>query len=177
MQNKIEAINELNETLKGPEELCGIFLPPGAEKRTDVLLLAEMPSMNEPKGPKTGDCKIPNFGTTARDDWFREMLEKYGLSGVYVTDIVKRRDIPRRPTEYEIEQWLPFLNKEISILNPNMVIVIGKRTYDSFLRYVVSHLDNKFRHDFIFHYCSQVPRVKFESRLQDVVTKYNLARQ
>lgn len=174
MRDKENALNELNRTLSPPEELRGEFLPLDAKKRFDVLLLAEMPSMNEPKG------SIPiahNFGVTKRDRFFQDMLVKYGLYGVYVTDIVKRRDYPRRPTEDEISHWLPFLKKEIGVLNPSTVIVIGKRTYDSFLRYVVSHLANHFRHDFIFHYSSQVPRGKFESRLKEVVTRYSLSRK
>jgi uracil-DNA glycosylase family 4 len=174
MRDKIRSLIELNKTLSPPEELCGLFLPPRAKERDDVLLLAEMPSMNEPKG---SNPNAYNFGVTARDRFFQEMLVKYNLAGVYVTDIVKRRDIPRRPTQNEIDQWLPFLQQEIAILNPNMVIVIGRRTYDSFLRYVVSRLSNHFRHDFIFHYCSQVPRAKFEARLREVVAQYNLSRK
>jgi hypothetical protein len=175
MQAKINALSELNEQLSPPEELCGLFLPIGAEQRDDVLLLAEMPSMNEPKGPSQSPY---NFGVTARDRFFQDMLIKYGMSGVYVTDIVKRRDIPRRPSKLEVEQWLPFLEKELSILCPNMIIVIGKRTYyDSFLRFAIEHLDEHFRHDFIFHYCSQVPRQKFEGRLREVVCRYSLCRK
>jgi hypothetical protein len=108
MQAKIEALSRLNRQLSPPEKLAGQFLPPGAKERDDVLLLAEMPSMNEPKG----SIQSPyNFGVTARDRFFQEMIVKFGLSGVYVTDIVKRRAKPRRPTEDEIEQWLPFLKK------------------------------------------------------------------
>jgi len=174
MQAKIEALSRLNRQLSPPEELCGLFLPPGAAQRDDVLLLAEMPSMNEPKGSVQSPC---NFGVTARDRFFQDMLVDYGLSGVYVTDIVKRRDIPRRPSEHEVKQWLPFLKKELAILCPSMIIVIGKRTYDCFLRHVIEYLDGHFRHDFIFHYCSQVPRAKFETRLREVVGQYNLSRK
>ena len=175
MQAKIEALSKLNEQLSPPEELCGVFLPSVAEQRDDVLLLAEMPSMNEPKGPVNGPY---NFNVTARDRFFQDMLVKYGLFGVYVTDIVKRRDFPRRPSKREVEQWLPFLKKEISILCPTMIIVIGKTTYEnSFLRHVSTHLDAHLQHDFIFHYSPQVPRVKFETRLRKVVAQYNLCRK
>lgn len=173
MRNKINALSELNKQLSPPEELCGLFLPPDAKERDDVLLLAEMPSMNEPKRQNPGAY---NFGVTIRDRFFQDMLVKYGLSGVYVTDIVKRRAIPRRPTEDEIRQWLPFLKKEMAILDPNMVIVVGRRTYGSFLRYVLGQLNCHIRHDFIFHYCAQVSRSKFEARLRDVVIKHDLLR-
>ena len=175
LNDKIEALAELNKQLSPPDELCGLFLPPGTrQRRDDILLLAEMPSMNEPctsvKGPY-------NFGVTARDRFFREMLVKHGLAGVYVTDMVKRRDVPGRPTEQEIVAWLPFLKEELDILKPGMILVIGKRTYDSFLRHVVRHIGNHFHHDFIFHYCSQVPRGKFETRLKEIVERYDLSRK
>ena len=174
MRDKIEALSRLNRQLSPPEELCGLFLPPGARQRDDILFLAEMPSMNEP----SNSVHTPfNFGVTARDRFFQDMLVKYGLAGVYVTDIVKRRDVPRRPTKSEIVLWLPFLKKELAILTPSMIIVIGKRTYDSFIRHVAEQLNDHFRHDFIFHYCSQVSRSKFEERLREVVDKYNLSRK
>lgn len=175
MQAKIEALSELNKQLSPPEQLCGLFLPIDAEQRDDVLLLAEMPSMNTPAGPINEPY---NFGVTVRDRFFQDMLVQYGLSGVYVTDIVKQRNLPRRPTKEEVEEWLPFLKEELSILCPRTIIVIGKRTYfDSFLRLVSEHLDDHFQHDFIFHYCRRVPRKKFETRLREVVAQYNLNHQ
>ncbi|MGD0092774.1 MAG: hypothetical protein ABSE73_22915 [Planctomycetota bacterium] len=55
--------------------------------------------MNEPKNDgQNVNFENFNFGVTARDRFFQEMLVKYGLSGVYVTDIVKKRDLPRLPT-------------------------------------------------------------------------------
>ena len=175
IQSKVDAILKLNEQLSQPKELCGVFLPSGAEQRDDLLLLAEMPSMNEPKGSFNGPF---NFNVTKRDRFFQDMLVKSGLSGVYVTDIVKRRDFPRRPSKSEVEQWLPFLKKEISILCPKMVIVIGKTTYyNSFLRHVAAHIDDNILHDFIFHYTSRVPREKFETRLSEVVSQYDLCRK
>ena len=175
MRSKIKALLKLNKTLSPPpQERSGLFLPIGSDKRYDVLLLAEMPSMNKTKDK---NFSAHNFHATERDSFFRKMLVKYGLSGVYVTDIVKRRATPRKPTKHEIEKWLPFLKKEIAILNPSIVIAIGWRTYESFLLYVNPYLDSVFHHDFIYHYCSRVTRAKFESRLRDVVAKYHLSRQ
>lgn len=175
VNDKFESLSMLNGQLSPPDELGGLFLPPGTkQRRDDILLLAEMPSMNEPNISVNSPY---NFGVTARDLFFQEMLVRHGLAGVYVTDIVKRRDVPRRPTEQEIVTWLPFLKKELAILKPDMILVIGKRTYDSFLRHVVGSIGNHFRHDYIFHYCSQVPRGKFESRLKEIVERYDLSRK
>ena len=51
----------------------GAFLPSGAEQRDDVILQAEMSSMNEPKEPVNGPY---NFGVTARDRFFQDMIVK-----------------------------------------------------------------------------------------------------
>lgn len=175
MQVKIDALSKLNKQLSPPEELCGVFLPYDVEeKRDDVLLLAKMPSMSEPKEKVQGPY---NFNVTADDRFFQEMLVKHGLSGIYATDIVKCRDKPRKPTEEEVESWLPFLKKELSILSPRIIIVIGKGTYcDIFLPLVEEHLDGHFQHDYIFQNSHWVKPEEFEDRLREVVTKNSLFR-
>ena len=175
MQQKVQALRNLNATLRAPKQLSGVFLPSGARERDDLLLLAEMPSMATPK--TTDPVKQVNFGATARDSFFKDMLQKHGLSGVYVTDVVKQRAQPRPPTREEILEWRPFLLQEIEILDPKVIIVIGRRTYEqSFLPHILPALKSQISHDYIFHYCSQVSRAKFAVRLAVVVEKYSLAR-
>ena len=100
------------------------------------------------------------------------MLVKYGVGGSYVTDIVKKRNIPRRPTKEEIKEWLPFLLKEIEIIDPRAIVVLGKRTYDaSFKRNVEPFISQNIKIDYVFHYSSQVPRSKFEQRFAEVVDR------
>lgn len=175
MKDKVKALSELNGQLSSPNQLAGLFLPPGSNERDDVLFIAEMPSMNEPKDRVLHQNY--NFGVTARDKFFQEMLVKYGLAGVYVTDIVKSRNVPGKPTKKEIFDWLPFLMQEIKILDPQLIIVIGKRTFEaSFMPYVYPKLKPDIACDYIFHYCSQIPRTKFEKRFSAVLEKYNLHR-
>jgi uracil-DNA glycosylase family 4 len=167
---KLRKLKELNESLEPPDELGGVFLPIGHEPRFDLMLVAEMPSMNEPKGG--GLRRNYNFDVTARDKFLQEMLVKYGVAGSYLTDVVKRRDLPRRPTTAEIREWLPFLLTEIEIVQPAAIIVLGKGTYDrSFKRFVQSRVPNHVLVDWVFHYSSQVPRAKFERRFSDVIRK------
>lgn len=167
---KVEKINKLNKSLKQPEELAGMFLPRGYKEQFDIMFVAEMPSMNEPKGVLAEDNF--NFGVTARDRFFQDMLVKYGAAGSYVTDIVKARDIPRQPTEKEIKEWLNFLLEEIKIIGPRVIIVIGQRTYEQSFRPFIEQLAPKdIKIDYIFHYCSQVPRDKFEERFKKIVRR------
>lgn len=170
MDSRLGRLEDLNRSLNPKQELSGVFLPVGSQKRFDVMFLAEMPSMNEPK-EKIGKS-IPNFGVTARDMFLQEMMTKYGCAGSYVTDIVKTRDVPRRPRPEEVKTWLPFLLQEIEIIHPEAIIVIGKRTYDvSFKPFVEHQIPKGIKTDWVFHYCSQVSRPKFEKRFREVVGK------
>ena len=168
MKDKIRKIEKLNKTLESQKELGGTFLPVGVKEQFDIMFIAEMPSM---KTPKIINQDF-NFKVTARDRFFQEMLVKYGVGGSYVTDIVKERNIPRRPTKEEIKEWLPFLLKEIEIIDPRAIVVLGKRTYDaSFKRNVEPFISQNIKIDYVFHYSSQVPRSKFEERFAEVVDR------
>lgn len=177
MDGRAKAIDELNRILKHPNELGGVFLPPNYQPlQFDLVFLGEMPSLNEPKD-KAKQSNF-NFDVTLRDKFLQGMMIKYGVAGSYATDIVKRRDKPRQPTEGEILRWLPFLLKEIEIINPKGLVVLGKRTYEeSFLPYVARHIPADIYFDYVFHYSSQVPRSKFERRFAQVITKVLHARQ
>ena len=169
--NKLNELKNLNKTLRPPRELGGVFLPSVYEKRFDVVFVAEMPSMNEPANDESADNF--NFGVTARDKFFQEMMVKYNVAGSYVTDIVKERSVPGQPTAAEIQKWLPFLLKEIAIIQPKTIIVLGRRTYvASFKPFVEPELaDKNIKIDWVFHYSNQVPRNKFERRFAKVIGK------
>jgi uracil-DNA glycosylase family 4 len=100
------------------------------------------------------------------------MMVKYGVAGSYVTDIVKTRDVPRRPKPDEVTRWLPFLLKEIEIIQPQTLVVLGKRTYEqSFVPFVARNIPKNIKVDWVFHYSNQVTRKKFEDRFRQVVGK------
>ena len=169
MDSRLTRLEALNKTLNPPNDLSGVFLPVGSPKRFDMMFLAEMPSMNVPEDWVEGQ-PIPNFAETARDMFLQEMMRKYKVDGSYVTDIVKTRDEPRKPTRTEIKSWLPFLLKEIEIIQPQTLVVLGKRTYEgSFRPFVAQHIPNNVKVDWVFHYSNQVTRKKFEDRFREVV--------
>jgi len=178
MDTKLNKLEQLNKRLKPPKELGGIFLPKNFRKRFVFMFVAEMPSMNEPKN-KSSENDNFNFSVTARDRFFQEMMIKYGVAGSYVTDIVKARDIPRQPTEKEVQKWLSFLLKEIEIIQPKAIIILGKRTYETsfkpFIEPRISRISKEIKVDYVFHYSSQVPRNKFERRFNKIINgmKYN----
>ena len=171
MSNKLNKLEKLNKTLKPPKELSDVFLPRGSKRQFSFMFIAEMTSMNE---PKDWDGKSNyNFNVTKRDEFLQDMMEKYGVGGSYATDIVKARNILRQPTEKEIQKWLPLLLKEIKIIQPKAIIVLGKRTYKkSFKPFVEPSIFPKgIKVCYAFHYGSQVPRKKFERRFREVIKR------
>jgi uracil-DNA glycosylase family 4 len=169
MDSRLSRLEVLNKTLNPTHDLSGVFLPVGSSKQFGVMFLAEMPSMNVPKDWVEGQ-PIPNFAETARDKFLQEMMIKYGVAGSYVTDIVKTRDVPRSPEPDEVTRWLPFLLTEIEIIQPQTLVVLGRRTYEaSFRPFVAGHIPTNVKVDWVFHYSNQVPRKKFEDRFRQVV--------
>ncbi|HOX30543.1 MAG TPA: uracil-DNA glycosylase family protein [Candidatus Paceibacterota bacterium] len=173
MDAKLEALKELNQRLTPPRELGGVFLPVGVKEQFEIMFVAEMPSMNEPKNEE-GKALNFNFGITAKDRLLINMMKKYGVAGSYVTDIVKERDIPRKPTKEEIRKWLPFLLEEVRIIQPRAIIVLGKRTYEaSFRPYVEPAIPSEIKIDYVFHYSQQGAKtnLEVEQRFSEVVLK------
>lgn len=173
MEQKLKALKELNKKLMPPKELGGLFLPVGVKEQFEIMFVAEMPSMNEPEREDNRTQNF-NFGITARDRFFQNLLIKYGVGGSYVTDIVKERDIPRKPTKEEIRKWLSFLLKEIEIIQPQGIIVLGRRTYEaSFRPYVEPLLFNAIKVDYVYHYSQQGAKtnVEVENRFREVVAR------
>ncbi len=164
------AVEVLNSALQPPDCLGGVFLPRGYREQFDFMFVAEMPAMSEPNDESTRHNF--NFDVTERDQFLQEMMIKYCVAGSYVTDIVKQRDIPRTPNKQEIERWLPFLLAEIRLIGPRAIIVLGRRTYDhSFKPFVMNHVPDGIRVEWVFHYCSQVTRPKFEQRFCQVTSE------
>ncbi len=175
MDDRLDKINQLNKKLNPPKELGGVFLPRGFKECFDFIFVAERPSENKPKG---WDGKSNyNFDVTDRDKFFQEMIVDNDVVGSYATDIVKEKGEPGQPTREMIEEWLPFLLKEIKIIQPKYIVVIGKRTFDeSFKPFVQPHIANIgkiIKVDWVYHYSQQGGKTKLEveQRFREVVNK------
>jgi len=171
MDERLIKLDDLNKNLKPPKELGGAFLPKGSPKQFDFMFIAEMPSMGVPKD--ISDLG-GNFNVSAPDKFLQRMMITYGVAGSYVTDIVKGGDAPRRPIKEEIQQWLPFLLKEIEIIQPKAIIVLGKRTYEkSFRPFVDPLIPKEIKVDYVFHYSQQGAKTnaEVEQRFSKVISK------
>lgn len=171
MDERLGKLNDLNKNLKPPKELSGAFLPKESPKQFAFMFIAEMPSMNVPKD--ISDLG-GNFNVSAPDKFLQRMMITYRVAGSYVTDIVKKGDVPGRPTKEEIQQWLPFLLKEIEIIQPKAIIVLGKRTYEgSFRKYIEPRIPKGIKVDWVFHYSQQGSKTnaEVEQRFSEVINK------
>ena len=170
INNKLRQLEKLNKLLK---PLGGVFLPKDSPKQFDFIFIAEMPSMNEPK-EKVKDIESFNFNITASDQFLQNLMIKYNVAGSYVTDIVKKRNEPRRPTKEEIKQWLPFLIKEIKIVQPKYIVVLGKTNYESnFKRFVKPSVSENIKIDWVYHYSQQGSKTnaEVEQKFSEVINK------
>jgi len=172
-EEKLRRLKELNEQLNPPEELGGVFLPMGIKERFDIIFVAEMPSRNEPEDKLLANKNF-NFNVTGRDKFLQDMMIKSGVAGSYITDIVKRRDVPRKPTKEEIEKWAPFLLKEIEIIRPRAIVVLGKRTYEgSFKPFIENLIPEGIIIKWVYHYSQQGSKTneEVEAKFAEVVSK------
>lgn len=94
----------------------------------DVMFIGEAPGMNEDrlKRPFVGrggqllDRMIASIG------WKRE--------NVYISNIVKRRPPDNRdPLPEEIEAYKPYLTRQIEIINPKIIVTLGRFSMNYFL--------------------------------------------
>lgn len=95
---------------------------------SNILFIGEAP------GKKEDDLGIPFVGASGR--LLNELLESVGLlrSDVYVTNIVKYRPPKNRdPSMLEKKIFLPYLVRQIKIINPKYIISLGRHSMDCLL--------------------------------------------
>ena len=137
MFNKDKQLEELNKKIAefaqgknwGEIWLEGIFLPTYYfPHQYNVIFVAIQPSTNLLDNPYLRF--LGNFNISPTEKKFQDRMMKFGFGGSYVTDIVKlQRLANERPTKKEIEMFLPFLEKELEIINPKIVVALGEETY------------------------------------------------
>ena len=65
-----------------------------------------------------------------------KMLEAIKLNrrNVYISNVVNfRPPMNRRPTDIEINRYLPFLNKHIEIINPKILLLLGSTALNALI--------------------------------------------
>lgn len=102
---------------------------PGEGKETArVMFIGEAPGYHE------SVQRRPFVGRSGK--LFRSVLENIGISpkDVYITNIVKARPPENRdPSVKEILAYKPFLDREIEIIQPSLIVTLGRFSMAKFL--------------------------------------------
>ena len=94
----------------------------------DIVFIGEAP------GKKEDEQGIPFVGASGR--FLNEMLEAAGMKrdDVYITNIVKYRPPNNRdPSPDEKREFWPYLIRQIEIINPKVVITLGRHSGKAFI--------------------------------------------
>lgn len=94
----------------------------------DIVFIGEAPGKNE-------DIQgLPFVGAAGK--FLNEMLEMIGLKreDIYITNIVKYRPPNNRdPLPEEKSVFLPFLNLQIDVIDPKLIVTLGRHSMDVLL--------------------------------------------
>lgn len=121
---KAEELKSLEEEIRNDKQLplqeSNLVFGEGSIN-CDVLMIGEAPGLNE------DIQKRPFVGRGGQ--LLNKMIEKIGWKreDVYITNIVKRRPPDNRdPLPEEIEAYKPYLTKQIEIINPKIIVTLGR---------------------------------------------------
>lgn len=132
MDRMVEILNQIDDVLHCPR--CDL-----AQSRTNVvvgsgpidakiMLIGEAPGRSEDKKgePFVGSAgkelnRLLAFGVLKRDD-------------IYITNVVKCRPPENRvPKSYEIEACHPYLQKQLEVIQPRLIVLLGKTASETML--------------------------------------------
>lgn len=94
----------------------------------DIVFIGEAP------GKKEDETGLPFVGASGR--FLDEMLAESNLSrdDVYITNIVKYRPPNNRdPSNLEKQEFLPYLMRQIEVIDPKVVITLGRHSGSVFV--------------------------------------------
>ena len=90
--------------------------------------------IGEAPGAKEDETGIPFVGRAGK--LLDKMLSAIQLdrSKVYISNVVNYRPpANRKPTEVEIERYLPYLKNHIEIINPKIVVLLGSTALNALI--------------------------------------------
>jgi len=108
--------------------LLGQYIPWDEEKKYDIIFVGAKPSDYFLENP---DKRwLGNFNADRHiDSMFQERIKEFDLGQIYATDMVKTEGLPGENFEAEWitnKQFRECLEQEIQIINPSIVVVIGR---------------------------------------------------
>jgi len=130
MNNKEKELQELKEKMLKDKKLplsTNLVFGEGSAQ-AEIFFIGEAPGLNE------DILKRPFVGRSGK--LLTAMIEEIGLTrdDVYITNVVKRRPPENRdPLPEEIEIYKPYLQKQIEIINPKIIVTLGRFSMNFFI--------------------------------------------
>jgi len=131
--NKARDLSEISEIISQCKR-CELYktkikdVPGFGNKKAEILFIGEAP------GKKEDIEGEPFVGQAGK--FLSEMLESIGLtrSDVFIANVVKHRPPRNRaPLTSEKEACLPYLRRQIELINPKIIVLLGKHAMTTFL--------------------------------------------
>ncbi len=131
--NKAENLNKLKKTILGlnncnlKKQSKNIVFSDG-NPNSKIMLIGEAPGANE------DEEGLPFVGRAGA--LLDKMLSAIDLDRkkVYISNIINYRPPDnRRPTEIEIQRYLPFITKHIEIISPKILVLLGSTAMNALI--------------------------------------------
>jgi DNA polymerase len=124
LKERIEQGNVTPELRAGATQL--VFADGNAD--AELVFIGEAPGKNEDEQGK------PFVGAAGK--FLNDMLGMINLKreDIYITNIVKYRPPNNRdPLPSEKEEWLPYLQEQLDIIRPKLIVTLGRHSMDVLL--------------------------------------------
>ena len=132
-KTKLEKLNKLENKIKNIRN-CDLKNSATNIVFGDGDISAKIMFIGEGPGAQEDAEGIPFVGRAGK--LLDKMLEsiKLNRSKIYISNVVNYRPpLNRRPTEIEIERYLPFLKEHIEIINPKILVLLGSTALNTLI--------------------------------------------
>jgi len=145
------------------------FVPGEGSLEAKIVFIGEAPGRNEDLQ------KRPFVGAAGK--LLNEMLESIGLQreNVYITNIVKYRPPNNRdPLPEEIEANAPLLKRELEIIQPKLIVILGRHAMNNFfpnLKISQSHGQAKRLGEQVYYILYHPAAALYQGSLKEILMK------
>jgi DNA polymerase len=132
-KNKISKLRQLKKAILRDKKCSKLALEATNLVMGDGNVNAKFFLIGEAPGKKEDESGLPFVGAAGK--FLNEMLLSAGINReeVYITNIVKYRPPKNRdPSTKEKSYFLPYLIEELMIVNPEVVITLGRHSMEYF---------------------------------------------
>lgn len=117
--------NEIENCMICRKDKSGKAVPGEGNPNADIVFIGEAPGKEE---SKTGRPFVGRSGKL-----LRSLIRKIGLkeNDVFITSPIKYFPNKGTPTKADIVHGRPYLFKQLAVINPKIVVLLGKVAYES----------------------------------------------